>query len=642
MTRGMWTTLVRLGFAMVLGAGATACSDDETEAVKKPENRPDKDKISCSCADCWICGDLNRTPTDKSCPAASHVAVGSASGAKTAEPCRLGGCALTDQQKADACKAECVDDSIADCTGPFLVNACEGLGCKGGVAGGYGSNTRSTDSTIAATGGNLATSFDGHGGNSVVSGGAFFVTGCHTPPCEIAIDRAVIDSPGFSITTTVTIPIPIPPFTTDISQTNTLSNVHATNDGRMRATLAANGQYLLNPADALFNASFLVDGKSGATTVEPVGATGGTYNPFTNVFTLVGRWRGQPGSHYDGMTIDMNVSGVFVNRAPVADAGPDQTRECTGNQAAPATLNAAGSFDLDSNLLSFIWSVDGVNRARTPLANLSFALGTHAVDLRTIDSNGALDADSMAVRVVDTTAPRFTFVPAAVVIRDCRTTLPDIGRALGTDICSPVTITNDAPRVFPPGDTMVTWTVQDTSGNRATATQLVSVEFKDDAACCPPGTNVFIGTPSNDSFAGTAGVDCVVGRGAQDVLSGGGGVDYISGGDGDDILSGGAGDDRIFGGSGQDRISGGDGDDQLNGGDGDDTVDGEAGNDRLTGGQGQDHLNGGDGNDNLVGSDGDDTLDGGPGDDTLDGSGLHDRCIGGGGTNVFLMCEQRL
>ena len=37
-------------------------------------------------------------------------------------------------------------------------------------------------------------------------------------------------------------------------------------------------------------------------------------------------------------------------------------------------------------------------------------------------------------------------------------------------------ITNDAPEVFPLGETVVTWTATDSSGNSATATQQVLVE----------------------------------------------------------------------------------------------------------------------------------------------------------------------
>lgn len=51
-----------------------------------------------------------------------------------------------------------------------------------------------------------------------------------------------------------------------------------------------------------------------------------------------------------------------------------------------------------------------------------------------------------------------------------------IGMAVGTDTCSDVEITNDAPDIFPIGQTVVTWFATDESGNVASATQNVIVE----------------------------------------------------------------------------------------------------------------------------------------------------------------------
>src|SRR5207245_5616245 len=44
------------------------------------------------------------------------------------------------------------------------------------------------------------------------------------------------------------------------------------------------------------------------------------------------------------------------------------------------------------------------------------------------------------------------------------------------DNCALLTVTNDAPAQFPKGDTTVTWTAVDTSGNATTATQVVTVK----------------------------------------------------------------------------------------------------------------------------------------------------------------------
>jgi endonuclease/exonuclease/phosphatase family metal-dependent hydrolase len=51
----------------------------------------------------------------------------------------------------------------------------------------------------------------------------------------------------------------------------------------------------------------------------------------------------------------------------------------------------------------------------------------------------------------------------------------NLGSPVYGDNCSNATVTNNAPTVFPVGNTIVTWTVTDASGNTATATQSVTV-----------------------------------------------------------------------------------------------------------------------------------------------------------------------
>lgn len=237
--------------------------------------------------------------------------------------------------------------------------------------------------------------------------------------------------------------------------------------------------------------------------------------------------------------------------------------------------------------------------------------------------------------------PTFTSVPADITTTTCGS--PSLGTATAVDdTCGigGVTVTNNAPASFPPGTTVVTWTARDRAGNFVTATQRVTITLTDNPACCPAGTNVIVGTPSNNTLNGTPGADCILGLGGQDILNGNGGNDFISGGDGDDTIDGGGGNDVIFGGTGQDKLNGGaDGNDSLFGGDGDDNLQGGIGNDLLSGGLGQDTLLGQDGDDQLFGDSGDDNIQGGNGNDTLVGGLNNDTCNGGTGTNTFAQCE---
>jgi Ca2+-binding RTX toxin-like protein len=325
----------------------------------------------------------------------------------------------------------------------------------------------------------------------------------------------------------------------------------------------------------------------------------------------------------------------FVNLPPVANAGPDQQVPCPG----PVTLNGSASTDPNDSPTTFVWSEGGAQLGVGTIITPVLGAGTHNILLEVFDRFGARGTDSVTVTVANP-APVFTFVPAAITTTSCGTL--SVGNAQATSACGTVTVTRSGPTSFFAGESTVTFTATSSTGTVATATTTVTVLLDTNAACCPPGTHVIVGTSNNDVINGTTGNDCILGLGGQDTISGGGGNDVISGGDGDDIIDGGAGNDILFGGTGQDTMTGGTGDDLLFGGDGDDTMHGNDGNDRLHGGLGQDHIFGDNNDDQLFGDDGDDQLNGGTGNDLLNGGGLHDTCTGGGGTDTFVTCQTRL
>ncbi|RYZ03335.1 MAG: calcium-binding protein [Myxococcales bacterium] len=283
------------------------------------------------------------------------------------------------------------------------------------------------------------------------------------------------------------------------------------------------------------------------------------------------------------------------------------------------------------------WAIDGVNQGFAPAGFASLAPGAHFVQASVQDFFGALAVDSFVVNVSpDEAPPVFTFVPSDIKTSSCGGL--NIGVATAVDNCGEVEVTSDAPAKFAAGTTVVSWTARDARGNETVAQQVVTASLKDDASCCPVGSNVLVGSANNDNLVGSSGPDCILGLRGQDQIDGGGGDDVISGGDGDDILRAGAGNDLVWAGPGQDQLFGGIGDDLLSGNDGDDLLRGEGGLDTLVGGQGQDILYGGDDNDILTGEAGDDQLFGEAGDDVLDGGDNNDKCTGGSGYDTMLSC----
>jgi uncharacterized repeat protein (TIGR01451 family) len=114
-------------------------------------------------------------------------------------------------------------------------------------------------------------------------------------------------------------------------------------------------------------------------------------------------------------------------------------------------------------------------------AGTSVGLGTTTIHLTATDEANNTSTKTITFTVVDTTAPTFTFVPAAITAytgagaTTCDTTV-DPGTATASDNCGPITITRSpSGNTFPVGTTTITWTAKDGANNTTTATQTVTV-----------------------------------------------------------------------------------------------------------------------------------------------------------------------
>jgi gliding motility-associated-like protein len=127
-------------------------------------------------------------------------------------------------------------------------------------------------------------------------------------------------------------------------------------------------------------------------------------------------------------------------------------------------------------------------------APVTFPIGNTTVTWTVTDASGNTATCEQIVTVSDNELPTIE-CPAPVAAFTDRDECTASGISLGTPIvddnCSIESVTNDAPADFPIGNTTVTWTVTDASGNTATCEQIVTVEDAQlPTIACPAQVNV--------------------------------------------------------------------------------------------------------------------------------------------------------
>ena len=107
-----------------------------------------------------------------------------------------------------------------------------------------------------------------------------------------------------------------------------------------------------------------------------------------------------------------------------------------------------------------------------------FQVGTTVVTWRVTDDTGQTASDTQNISIADNQKPTIS-APTNVTVDADTNSCTTSGVALGTpstsDNCWVKNVSNNAPATFPLGNTTVTWTVTDNSGNTETATQTVKV-----------------------------------------------------------------------------------------------------------------------------------------------------------------------
>ena len=200
-----------------------------------------------------------------------------------------------------------------------------------------------------------------------------------------------------------------------------------------------------------------------------------------------------------------------------------------------------------------------------------FPFGETIVTWSAEDESGNISYTDHKVIIVDTSAPELQIPVDIMIDATSLQSIVEIDSPQTSDIIGVSSITNDAPESFPLGETIVTWTATDTSGNSVSDTQLITVQI---CGNLPSYYNMIMGTAEDDFITGTNLPDLIFSNGGDDIIIGNNGNDCIFAGEGNDIVFGNSGDDNITGGQGNDIVKGDSGDDILKGGIGLDMIDG--------------------------------------------------------------------
>jgi hypothetical protein len=155
----------------------------------------------------------------------------------------------------------------------------------------------------------------------------------------------------------------------------------------------------------------------------------------------------------------------YRNRAPVANAGEDQTVNVGPDCVASISIAGTGS-DPDGDALTYVWTSPSGGAVGSTLSR-TLPVGTHVFTLTVDDGNGGFASDTVVVTVVDTTAPVIDAVTAtpSVILQTNHEMVPVVVSASISDCdstasCRIVSVTSNEPTDgLGDGDTGPDWEI---------------------------------------------------------------------------------------------------------------------------------------------------------------------------------------
>lgn len=201
--------------------------------------------------------------------------------------------------------------------------------------------------------------------------------------------------------------------------------------------------------------------------------------------------------------ITVNTTGSDTT-APTLTAPPNVTVTTTG------CSQIVGETELGTPTATDDCGTPNIARTGVPLGNV-FPTGTTTITYTATDGAGNTSTATQTVTVTESVNPTIS-APADLVMNtgagatDCGVVVGDatLGSATANDNCPGVTVTRTgvpAGNLFPVGETIVTYTATDRSGNTATDTQKVTVNDDTNPTITAPAT-VTLYTGANASECG--------------------------------------------------------------------------------------------------------------------------------------------
>jgi hypothetical protein len=147
----------------------------------------------------------------------------------------------------------------------------------------------------------------------------------------------------------------------------------------------------------------------------------------------------------DGTRITTITVTNVVSQPPVANAGPDQIVECTGDHQAIVHLDGSASTDPNGDITLYQWyenfgAADQVLLGTGETLDTSLALGTHAVTLKITDATEKTSTDEATIQVVDTQPPTVGLSVNPSTIWPPNHKLVNVHATVRVDDCGPVTV----------------------------------------------------------------------------------------------------------------------------------------------------------------------------------------------------------